>query len=104
SCSNPLDSASTYNNIGETYRAMGDHSKALSYYQKALEIEQKHLSSSHPSLAITISNMAVALEDTKQYEQAYEHAERAVDILLHSFGPNHAQTIINKNYRDQLRE
>ncbi|CAF2517320.1 unnamed protein product [Rotaria sp. Silwood2] len=101
---NHVDLASTYNNMGEAYRSMGDYPNALSYYQKALEIEQKYLSGSHPSLASTISNMAVAFEANNQYQEAYEHAERAVDIFYQAFGPNDSQTVINKKYRDQLRQ
>ncbi|CAF3624437.1 unnamed protein product, partial [Rotaria sp. Silwood2] len=36
--------------------------------------------------------MAVAFEANNQYQEAYEHAERAVDIFYQAFGPNDSQT------------
>jgi tetratricopeptide (TPR) repeat protein len=90
--------------MGEVYRSMEDYTNALSYYRRTLEIEEKHLSTNHPSLAITVSNMAVALDANKQYQAAFEHTERALDIFCHAFGPTHSQTKQNQIYLNEIRQ
>ncbi|UJR37883.1 hypothetical protein I4U23_030573 [Adineta vaga] len=70
-----------------------------------LEIITEHVSNEMMyATAITISNMAVAFNASKQVEQAIEHAKRALDIIHQAFGPNHSQTRRYREYVNQLRE
>ena len=101
---NPLELAGVYNNLGELHRSMEDYPNALLNYQKTLEIEEKHLSSRHPSLAITLSNMAVALDANNESVDAFQYAQRAFDTSLNALGANDAQTKMIEEYLHQLRQ
>ncbi|CAF1500336.1 unnamed protein product [Rotaria sp. Silwood1] len=96
--------ASTYSNIGLIHRKMGDCSTALSFYHKTLEIQQKSLPSNHSSLVVTHGKLAIALEDLHRYEEAIQHAEKAVSIAVDAYGSSHPEVEKRQQYLNKLKK
>ncbi|CAF1158267.1 unnamed protein product [Rotaria sordida] len=99
-----LSIAKIYNKIGEIFYQIEDYTKAFSYYEKSIKIQKKFLSPNNSILAITNYNIAIIFNDLQQYKKAIEYASQAVNIARHSFGSNHEDVRLYKDYLDELRE
>lgn len=73
--------ATTFLNAATGYKAFGYSDKAVVLYKTAKEIYEKELSQDDSRLAGLYNNMALALTDIKEYEQAKELYEKALQTL-----------------------
>lgn len=76
-----VGSATTYLNSATVYKAFGMPEKSMPLFEMAKAIYEKELDSSDSRLAGLYNNMALALVDLKQFEQANALYLRAIDIL-----------------------
>lgn len=81
----PYGIATCLRMMGNIYYARGETRTALSYYQQALEYSLKNLP--EQDLAHLYLNISMLQQGLKQYEIAYENAEKGI---------NCAKTVINK--------
>ncbi|UJR08858.1 hypothetical protein I4U23_013113 [Adineta vaga] len=95
--------ATSYNNIGLVHRKMGDNLNALTYYRDALDIFERSLPSLHSSLATSHHNIAMVLDDLRRTKEAIKHAERALEITLHSNDIEHPDVLRRQAYLDDIR-
>jgi tetratricopeptide (TPR) repeat protein/tRNA A-37 threonylcarbamoyl transferase component Bud32 len=75
------------NNFGGTLQVAGDQEGALRFARKALALKEQVLENTHPDVAITLGNLANALEENGNAPEALEMAEQAINILTHSGDP-----------------
>lgn len=66
------DNVEAMNNIGVSYAIMGSFGKAAVWYRKALEIDEYY--------ALVHFNLASALYETGEYEEAEKHADKAIEL------------------------
>ena len=96
-----LDTANTYNNIGEVYRQQAKYPEAMEMYEKSLEIKLKVVGRDHLEVAIAqnkcacmhihlymcthvyICSIAIAYKDQGKYPEALElyHQSLATNVL-----------------------
>lgn len=70
-----------YINAATVYKAFGEAEKALPLYQKAKEIYEAELAGNDGRLGGLYNNMALALLDEKQYTEAEELFQKALDVM-----------------------
>ncbi len=96
--SGQVGSATTFLNCATVYKAFGESEKALSLYRKAQEIYEKNLSSTDSRLGGLYNNMALALVDMNEFDEAFILYEKAISIMLcnENGKPEAAITYLNK--------
>jgi tetratricopeptide (TPR) repeat protein len=68
-------------NLGVLYAEQGRHTEALSYYQKALEVREKSPRTSPVRVAMLLNNIANCYRRSRDFEQALQLIERALEML-----------------------
>lgn len=76
-----VTAGTTFVNAATVYKAFGKAAEALPLYRKAREIYEQHLSREDGRLGGLYNNMALALVDEKQYEEARRYYEKALDVM-----------------------
>lgn len=74
------ETAATYNNIGNVYQDAGDDENAKTYYTKCLEIQRATIGEKHPDVGASYNNIASILFRQKQYTEALQLFQKAVDV------------------------
>lgn len=72
--------AQVFHNLGLVHRAMGNIDDALIAYKEALRMRESLLAPNHPYVARTCYQIALLLEDGKNYQSALEYGKRALHI------------------------
>ncbi len=98
----------TYMHLGIAHNVQGNYEKAKEFLEKTLDIQQKIYDDKHPNIAachITLGflyhyrNMDMKpkqydfnhfMTTSKNYDRALEHYNKAQEILLEVYGPNHS--------------
>jgi tetratricopeptide (TPR) repeat protein len=80
-----LDTAETYNNLGNLYKVLGQNDKALEYLEKDLIIQKKLIGENDPSLSQTFNNMGTVYKALKEFDKAIYSFERS--LYLKKKGP-----------------
>lgn len=89
--------ASCYNNLGVVYGVLGDFDKQLFYYEKSLNHSFVNLGEDHPSLVAQYHNLGSSYSHNKyNLEQGIKYTQKALDLSIETYGPNHYQT--GQNY------
>lgn len=103
SCNDP-SIAITYSSIGRMYYSTGDLLSALNYYEKILKIQTQSLSLSlnDSLLAESYYHIARTLQGLQRYNEATEHALRALNLARYSFERNQAQIEKYEQYVDGI--
>jgi len=86
--------ASILLNLGIAYRKRERFDDALKTLQEALALRERVNGPAHPSvgnLSYSIAHVLLMKEDKAAYEQARTYANRALEIRLATFGPEHAE-------------
>ena len=91
-----LDTASSYNGIGNVYFYLKNSDKALEYYRKAMEIKEKILGKEHRKTAEIYSNIGITY-DCKN-KKALEYLLKSLSIFEKVLGKEHPNTA--KTYSD----
>lgn len=96
--SGQVGSATTFLNCATVYKAFGEPEKALTLYRRAQGIYEKNLSSTDSRLGGLYNNMALALVDLKEFNEAFILYEKAISIMLcnENGRPEAAITYLNK--------
>lgn len=76
-----VSSATIYLNCATTMKAFGKAKEAMPYYEKAKEIYERLLPSDDYRLAGLYNNYATALCDLKEFANARENYQKAIDLL-----------------------
>lgn len=101
-----LNTANSYDNIGEVYREKGDYDMALEHQQKALAIREKVLGTKHPDTATSINNIGLVYNEQGDYDKALKYLHKASTIWEQTIGMEHPDTAISYDnigmvYREQ---
>ncbi len=91
---NELSAGTIYLNCATTMKSFGKITEAMKYYDKALEIFKINLDENDPLFAGFYNNIALAMQDLKQYSRAEECFLRANEINMKSVG-NELETAIS---------
>jgi tetratricopeptide (TPR) repeat protein len=92
-----LDTAKSYNGMGEVYRKLGEYEKALEWCQKALAIHEKALGKDHPYTATTYNNIVrkiLTVVDTTEKTESSEYQEWKTKLISNSNRDQKAGRII----------
>ncbi len=80
--SGQVGSATTFLNCATVYKAFGESERALAFYRKAQEIYEVKLMPTDSRLGGLYNNMALALVDLKEFNEAFILYEKAISIML----------------------
>ena len=92
-----VDTAASYNNIGEVYFYMADYEKALKYFIKAFDIRRNILVEEHRDIADSYINLGNLYGCQANYDKAFEYHFKALDICKKLLGEEHLYTAITYN-------
>ena len=92
STSNKLDTAISYNNIGEVLNEKGDYPKAMRNFLKALPILEELRGEEHADTAMTYNGMGYVYYHQGNFAKAQEYLNKAYQIRQKLFGVNDADT------------
>ncbi len=95
-----ISGATTYLNAATVYKSFHIASKALPLYQHAKEIYEKNLPDRDPRLGGLYNNMALALVDLKQYQEAHALYQRALHVMQQAPNGTQEQAITYLNMAD----
>lgn len=76
-----ITAGTTYVNAATVYKAFGLLEKALPLYRSAQTIYEKNLCGGDPRLGGLYNNMALALSENKQYDEAEAYYRKALQIM-----------------------
>lgn len=76
-----ITAATTYLNIATALKSFDENQKALEFYEKAKEIYEANLKATDYRLSGLYNNMAIALTDEKEYQNAEKMYFKALEIL-----------------------
>lgn len=83
-----LESASTaWVNLGALCGEEGRNSEALNYYQKALEVREKSPGTSPIKIALLLNNIANCRRRSRDFAEALELIDRAIEMLAKAKSP-----------------
>ena len=82
--------------LAETYLTMGKYDDALLCSRTSFDLKQRHYSAHHPSLARSCQQIALSNFHLRDYTNAIQYYERAVEIQLDNMPSGHAD--IRSNY------
>ncbi len=82
------------NNIGNVHVSREDWAAALQAHRQVLERRQGTLAHDDPEIAQSLFNVALALEQIGDQQDALAHQQRAVELLVQRFGPDHPETVV----------
>jgi tetratricopeptide (TPR) repeat protein len=99
-----LNLAVKYHNLAGAQFRINKYTEALENYKKCLEIELKVHPSTHPTVAVTYYNMATALEELGQLEEAIETIQKARNRLLLTRDENDEEVQMHKEYEKRLQQ
>ena len=86
-----------YNAIGDIYRRQGKHDRALYWYNKAKELLEKEKDVDGLKMAHLYNNMALILEEQKNYTKALDLNQKALVIRGKCLPPNHSDIGVSHN-------
>ncbi len=90
--------AISYNNLGANYLYQGKLDKALTYLMKSVKIYEDFYDNKSPQLGVLFHNLAGIYFEKRQFKEAYNFGEKAVDII--KFYPDHINyDTIHHNYQ-----
>ena len=92
--------ATAYLNIATAYKSYGKTQDALPLYERAREIYERDLDETDVRLAGLYNNMALALGESLQYDEASTLYEQALSILSQSRGSEPEQAVTYLNLAD----
>jgi tetratricopeptide (TPR) repeat protein len=67
----------------------GRREEALSLFKQALAMKIRAVGEIHPDVALSMTNVALALNKLEKTEEAVQKNRRAIEILLKTVGPDH---------------
>lgn len=79
------------NNLGSLHADVGNLDDAATAYQDALAMQADlYPDGLHPDIATTLNNQGVLLADQERWQESREALERAIEITVAAFGPDHS--------------
>ncbi len=92
-----------FTNRANLRATQGRISEALEDARLSVAAKEKALGPDQPDVGISLSNVAVYLDDLGQLSEAVEHGRRALEIVERGFGPDHPRTaLLLSNYSEFL--
>jgi tetratricopeptide (TPR) repeat protein len=83
-------------NLGVLYAEQGRNSEALDYYRRALEVREKSPGTSPIRVAMLLNNIANCHRRTRDFEQALQLIDRAIEMLNKENNPKVASAYGSK--------
>jgi len=104
----PLDLATSLNNLALLYRSQGRYSEAEPLYLQALDVTRRQLGEEHPDTATRLNNLASLYDSQGRYSEAEPLYLQALDVTRRLLGEEHPSTATKLNnlaslYRSQGR-
>ena len=65
----------------------------MEHYQQSLEMNLKSLPGDHPNIAMNYGNIALIHEEKREWKQALEQFEKALNIFQHAFSSQHPNVL-----------
>lgn len=91
-----IGAATTYLNAATAYKAFGKAEEGIPLFKKAEAIYQKELSAADPRFGGLYNNMALALVDLRQFEEAKAYYQKAIENTV-ATGSKPEQAITHLN-------
>lgn len=88
----------------EQAAAAGDLDAAGERLRQAVQLQEDELGRQHPDLANTLNNLGVVCEKTGRLDEAAACYQRAYDIAVASFEPDHPFVITSRKNLEEFRE
>ena len=92
-----IDTARSYNSIGNVYYYKGDYDRALEYHLKALAIREKVLGTEHSDTAGSYNNIGNVYLRKGDHDRALEYHLKALAIEEKVSGTEHSDTALSYN-------
>ena len=73
---------SILNNVGNAYSKLGEFQKALDFHGKSLLVRVREFGETHPDYAMSMMHLGNIYRHTGKNDEAQEHFEKALEILL----------------------
>ena len=89
--------ASSLYTVAGVFLITARHREARTTLESCLAIREKILGSDHPEVAITLNNLAIALQELGEYKQAVASYQRALAIEEKALGRDHPDLAISLN-------
>ena len=65
----------------------------MKHHQRSLEMNLKSLPGDHPDIARSYNNIALIHEEKREWKQALELFEKALNIFQHAFASQHPDVL-----------
>ncbi|HEX5733727.1 MAG TPA: tetratricopeptide repeat protein [Blastocatellia bacterium] len=92
-----VDTARSFDNIGNSYSGLGQLDLGLKNLEKALSIRLDLFGEHHADTALSFNNVGTAYASLGQVERALEYYEKALVIYIELFGEHHPDTALSYN-------
>ena len=79
-----------------------DYERAIAYFRESVDNAAHSVGKEHPYYAIRLAGLSDALGLNRQFSEAIPKAERALELLVASFGPDHGYVRTQKNNLTRL--
>ena len=83
-------------NLGQALRATGDKARGTGLWRRVHEVRQTELGPSHPLTIRSLHNLAAAIAEDGQLQDAIATERLALASSMETLGPNHRETIASK--------
>jgi eukaryotic-like serine/threonine-protein kinase len=91
----PLVEARLRMTLGDSFRFLGDHKIAAAQYARARALYTAHLGPDHVNTLQSVNNLANALSDLGNYEEALKLREDTLARRRATLGPDHVETLMS---------
>ncbi|MEO0583864.1 MAG: CHAT domain-containing tetratricopeptide repeat protein [Bacteroidota bacterium] len=76
----PAELSLIYLNYGSIYQRLGQLAQGIVHYQKALDLLPASVVDKHPQASLTHSNMALGYQIQQDFDRAFYHAKKCMEI------------------------
>ena len=87
-----IDTAMSYNNIGNVSCNLGKYNEAFKYFDRALQIQEKVLGEEHIDTAMSYNNIGRIYAILGKYDKALGYFTKALKIFQSMLGSEHPYT------------
>lgn len=93
----PLNVATSYNNLGSLHQALGNHIEARKCYNQSFDILSNIYGKHHRYVATSYNNLGLLHQALGNHEEALEHFEQSLKIWLKTYGNEHPYVATSYN-------
>jgi len=83
----------SHNNIGSVYFTLNKYDRAIEHHQQSLQMKLKSLPGDHCDIAMSYRNIALIHEQKREWKQALELLEKALNIRQRAFSSQHPDVL-----------